>query len=109
MAPGDVTFRVRAASLLHPFTSSKSSDQDPEKHNFGQPALSEKLSVGEQTFADSNGHNTSGDDAAAHDRAAQRIVRSVPGQSMTFLPRFVRVIAGDVFLGTLLTAVLQRG
>ncbi|KAL8822423.1 MAG: hypothetical protein Q9191_006843 [Dirinaria sp. TL-2023a] len=78
MAPGEATFRARAASLLHPFTSSKSSDQDPEKNDLGQPDLSEKLNVGELTSVDSNGHNTSGDDAVAHDRAAQRIVRSIP-------------------------------
>ena len=82
MAPGDVTFRARAASLLHPFSSPKTSDQDPEKHNLGQTASNENPLVGERTFVDSDGHNTSGDDAVTHDKAAQRIVRSIPGQSI---------------------------
>lgn len=81
MAPGDATFRARAASLFHPFTSSKTPDHDLEKSTQVNAVLSEKHHPAEGLLRDSHGHHTSGDNAVAYDKAAHRIVRSIPGQS----------------------------
>ena len=75
MARGDGAFRSRAASLLHPFTSSKAPDID-EKQRGGEAVLDEKAG---QAF-DGQHHHSSGPDAEAHDRIAQRFIRTIPGQ-----------------------------
>ena len=76
MARGDGAFRSRAASLLHPFTSSKAPDID-EKQRGGEAVLDEEKAG--QAF-DGQHHHSSGPDAEAHDRIAQRFVRTIPGQ-----------------------------
>jgi len=76
MAPGEGTFRARAASLLHPFSSAKTYDLEERRSN-GGTTLNEKGA--EAAVEDRPHHHTSGP-AVAHDRVAQRDVRAVPGQ-----------------------------
>lgn len=77
MAPGEGTFRARAISLLHPFTSAKTNDSDERRSN-GETTLNEKGA--QAALEDRPHHHTSGPHAVAHDRVAQRDVRAVPGQ-----------------------------
>jgi len=77
MALGEGTFRARAASLLHPFTSAKTIDYDERRSN-GGTTLNEKGA--EAAVENRPHHHTSGPNAVAHDRVAQRDVRAVPGQ-----------------------------
>ena len=95
MAPGAIPFRVRAASLLHPFAGSKPGDDAPsEKLSRSRRASTEPYS-NEKPLNGENGDNrdpstsvVAGGDiehgegyAVAHDKTAHGIVRSVPGQS----------------------------
>jgi len=76
MAPGEGTFRARAASLLYPFTSAKTYDHEGRRGN-GATTFNEKGAV--TAVEDRLHYHTSGPNAAAHDRAAQRDVRAIPG------------------------------
>lgn len=75
MAPGENSFRVRAASILHPFATAKRNDND-EKAVDRVVTLNEKRV--DQAFG-GQPHHSSGSNAEAHDRVAQRLVRTVPG------------------------------
>ncbi|CAF9926373.1 MAG: hypothetical protein HETSPECPRED_006317 [Heterodermia speciosa] len=90
MPPGDTPFRIRAASLLHPFTSVKSSDEDApseklsksrrastEPHPIEKPKLGQEGDVTERSESfSSNGRN--GDHPVA-----RGFVRSVPAWVQT--------------------------
>ena len=94
MAPGAIPFRVRAASLLHPFTGTKPGDDAPSeklsrsRRASTEPYISEKPLAGEHgddgdpsTLIVAGGDTKHGEDSpVAHDRTAHGIVRSVPGQ-----------------------------
>lgn len=88
MAPKD-TFRIRAASLLHPFTTAKPSDEDAPGEKLSksgrastEPYLSEKPQAGEQTEAKPHAASISPDGRnklSVDNPVARGIVRSVPG------------------------------
>lgn len=90
MVFGDGTFRSRAASLLRPSTLSTSQALDASRENGApEPPLNEKRSQDtgqtecEQTYTASLGNKTyhsSGPNAVAQNRDAQRIVRTIPGE-----------------------------
>lgn len=94
MAPGAIPFRVRAASLLHPFTGTKPGDDAPSEKPSRSRRASTEPYVNEKPLAGENGDDgglstsvVAGGDtkhgvgsAVAHDRTAHGIVRSVPGQ-----------------------------
>ena len=100
MAFGEGSFRSRAASLLRPSTFSTTqslSQRDNQGEGSGiarntpaESSLNEKTVVAEgkssldQSQTLSSGgktHHTSGGNAVANDRAAQRIVRTIPSES----------------------------
>ena len=94
MAPGAIPFRVRAASLLHPFTGTKPGDDassekiSRSRRASTEPYISEKPLTGGNgdhgntptPVVASDNNKNGGDSAVAHDRTAHGIVRSVPGQ-----------------------------
>ena len=100
MAFGEGSFRSRAASLLRPstFPTTQSLSQRENQGNGSgiarntpaDSSLNEKTIVAEgklnleqsQTLSsDGKMHHTSGSNAVANDRAAQRIVRTIPSES----------------------------
>lgn len=95
MALGDSIFRSRAASLLRPSTPSTSlsigQGVNHEKgfKTFTEPAFNEKQAAetgqndveNSQTLSSSNKtYHSPGQNAVAHNREAQRIVRTIPGE-----------------------------
>ena len=92
MALGDGSLRTRAASLI----SASRRNSVGEKKRSGSLRLSrpelpwnEKASTAagspgldktQSASSGEKGHHTSGGDAVAHDREAQRIVRTIPGR-----------------------------
>ena len=84
MAFGEGSFRSRAASLLHPGSPLISRSFGWEPHASSEPTFDEKgsqnetekdeaVSSGEQTY------HSSGRNAVAHNKEAQRVVRTIPG------------------------------
>ena len=94
MAPGDNSFRTRAASLLHPIQAlSGAQGANGPLTTLGfktEPTLNEKISIeASQSTLEKVTTQTSGsktyrpfsENAAAHDdREAQKIVRTVPSE-----------------------------
>ena len=102
MAPGDGSFRSRAASFLpqaqHSIRRSLHRYSNAEKPVFSPKPLqteraSEDSTVLEKTqshISSGGTHHTSGSDAAAHDRDAQRNVRTIPGMFTSSLQQRVQ-------------------
>ena len=105
MAAGDGSFRSRAASLLpnaqHSIRRSLHRNSNAEK-----PILSQKtqhpdgagdedttlsgLEKSQSHISSGGTHHTSGSDAVAHNRDAQRIVRTIPSMYTLRLPEKIR-------------------
>ena len=98
MALGDGSFRSRAASLLraptplasHPPSSdtinekgSKTSIQPSRIERGAQDPGHTGLEKNQPTSLAGKLHESFGEDAVAHDREAQRLVRTIPGQSFS--------------------------
>ena len=87
MPPGDTPFRIRAASLLHPFTSVKSSDEDAPNEKLSksrrastEPHLTEKPRLGQEGDVTDHSVSFSSSGRNGDNPVARGYVRSVPGE-----------------------------
>ena len=87
MPPGDTPFRIRAASLLHPFTSVKSLDEDAPSEKLSksrrastEPHPIEKPKLGQEGDVTERSESFSSSGRNGDHPVARGFVRSVPGQ-----------------------------
>ena len=87
MPPGDTPFRIRAASLLHPFTSVKSPDEDAPNEKLSksrrastEPHLTEKPNLSQEADATEQAVSFASTGRNGDNPVARGFVRSVPGQ-----------------------------
>jgi hypothetical protein len=107
MAFGDGSFRSRAASLLRPATPSRGTDQEKASGS-GMSTLTERPLSGKTTTTAAQSdpekshslssvedpYNSSFGNVVAHDRDAQRIVRTIPGENRSETPSTTPFITG---------------